>query len=79
LYINNEYSVKLNTQYDETLNQLSILLNIIIPNNLIPEDPDKVQQTMMDPINLFHDLYEAQNEIFKKYYSKNTPRLNMSR
>ncbi len=78
MYINSEYSIKSETQYDETSNQLSILLNIIIPNHLIPKDPDKVQQTTIDLINLFHDLYEAQNEIFKKYYSKNTPKLNMS-
>jgi hypothetical protein len=66
LYIDSEYSLKTETEYDESSQQLSIEINIIIPNNYLPTDPNKSNKILMDPINTFQIFYDAQNEIYKK-------------
>ena len=70
-YINSEYSLKSEIQYDESSQLLSIGLNIIIPNQYLPDDPNKTNETLMDPINTFKIFYDAQNEIYKRNHHKN--------
>jgi len=72
LYINKEYSMKFDTQYDKLLKLFLIDLNVIIPNYLIPKDPEKSTETIMEPIMVFQLFYEAQNQISKKNRSKNS-------
>ena len=65
-YINSEYSLKSELQYDESSELLSIGLNIIIPTQYLPEDPNKTNEILMEPINTFQLFYDAQNEIYKR-------------
>jgi hypothetical protein len=64
LYINTEYSLKSELQYDNSLQQLSIGINIIIPNQYLPNDPNNANEILMEPINTFQMFYDAQNEIY---------------
>ena len=66
LYIHSEYSLKTETKYDESSQILSIGINIIIPDHLIPIDPFEAQKTINDPINVFKLFYEAQTELYKR-------------
>lgn len=61
-----ECTIKSETQYHKSSKLILIELNITIPNQLIPEDPEKSTETLMDPIILFEAFYEAQNEIYKR-------------
>ena len=45
LYLNREYFINIETQYNENSKQLLIELNIAIPNQFILKDNDMVQQT----------------------------------
>ena len=72
LYINKEYSMKFDTQYDKLLKLFLIDLDVIIPNYLIPKDPEKSTETIMEPIMVFQLFYEAQNQISKKNHSINS-------
>jgi hypothetical protein len=65
-YINSEYSLKSELQYDESSELLSIGLNIIIPTQYLPDDPNKTNEILMEPINTFQMFYDAQNEIYKR-------------
>ena len=65
-YINSEYSLKSEIQYDESSQLISIGLDIIIPNQYLPDDPNKTNEILMEPINTFQILYDAQNEIYKQ-------------
>ena len=65
-YINNEYTLKSEIEYDESSKLLSIGINVKIPDHFIPKDPEKAKETIVDPIDVFKKFYEAQNEIFKK-------------
>ncbi len=65
-YINSEYTLKSEIQYDESSQLLSIGLNIIIPNQYLPDDPNKTNEILMEPINTFQLFYDAQNEIYKR-------------
>ena len=66
LYLNSEYSIKSKIQYDKFSEQLLILINILIPDKLVPSDSGKAKETIMDPVNLFQEFYEVQNEIYKR-------------
>ena len=68
-YINSEYSLKSELQYDESSQLLSIGLNIIIPTQYLPDDPNKTNEILMEPINTFQLFYDAQNEIYKRKQS----------
>jgi hypothetical protein len=65
-YINSEYSLEYQTQYNQSSELLFIGVTIIIPDHLMPKDPEKSTETIMDPIIIFQKFYEAQNTIFKK-------------
>jgi hypothetical protein len=65
-YINSEYSIKSKIEYDESSKLLSIGINIIIPDNYIPEDTKKANEILMDPIDTFQLFYDAQNKIYEK-------------
>jgi len=56
-YINREYALKSEMEYEESSQRLSIVINIIIPEYLIPKDPEKATETIMDPI--FQKFYEV--------------------
>ena len=66
LYINSEYSFKSELKYDESSQRLSIGINIIIPDHFIPNDPDKANEILMDPVNTFQIFYDAQNQIYHR-------------
>ncbi len=57
-YINGEYSIKSELDYDESSKLLSIGINIIIPDHYIPEDTKKANEILMDPINTFQLFYD---------------------
>ena len=65
-YINSEYSLKSEIQYDESSQLLTIGLNIIIPNQYLIDDPNKTNEILMEPVNTFQLFYDAQNEIYKR-------------
>jgi hypothetical protein len=69
LYLNSEYSIKSKIQYDKISKQLLILINILIPDKLVPTDSGKAEETIMDPVNLFQEFYEVQNEIYQRKLS----------
>jgi hypothetical protein len=69
-YINSEYSLKSEIQYDESSKLLSIGINIIIPVHYIQNDQDNANEILMDPINTFQIFYDAQNEIYKRKHQK---------
>jgi hypothetical protein len=71
LYINSEYSLKYQIQYNKSSKQSLIKINIIIPNHFIPSDAVEANRILMEPINTFQLFYDAQNNIYKKKYSKN--------
>ena len=69
-YINSEYSLKSKIEYDEPSKLLSIGINIIIPNQYIPDDTKKANEILMDPINIFQLFYDAQNKIYERKHLK---------
>ena len=69
-YINNEYILKSEMEYEESSQQLSIVINIIIPEYLIPKDPKKAKETIMDPIDVFQKFYEVETIIYKRNHQK---------
>jgi len=56
-YIDCEYSLNSNIQYDEFLKILSIEITIIIPNRLMPKEIDKIKQLTTVKINRFIKFY----------------------
>ena len=67
-YINSEYSIKSEIQYNKSSQLLSIAINIIIPNQYIPNAPIKANEIIMDPVNTFQIFYDTQNEIYNRKY-----------
>ena len=70
LYINNEYAFKSQMKYEESSQLLNIRINIIIPEYLIPKDPEKAKETIMDPIDVFQKFYEVETLIYKRNHQK---------
>lgn len=68
-YINSEYSLESQTQYNESSELLLIGITIIIPDHIMTKDPEKSTETIMDPIIIFQKFYEAQNTIFKQKHN----------
>jgi hypothetical protein len=69
-YINREYALKSEMEYEESSQRLSIVINIIIPEYLIPKDPEKATETIMDPIDVFQKFYEVETLIYKRNHQK---------
>jgi hypothetical protein len=69
-YINSEYSFKYEIEYEKSSELLSIHINITIPEYLIPKDPEKAKETIMDPIDIFQKLYEVETLIYKRNHQK---------
>jgi hypothetical protein len=70
LYINSEYSIKSDIQYEKSSRLLNIAINIIIPDQYLPSDPSKANEIIMDPVNTFQIFYDTQNEIYDRKYRK---------
>ena len=70
LYIDSEYSLKYQIQYNKSSKQSLIRINIIIPNHFIPSDAIEANRILMEPINTFQLFYDAQNNIYKKKYAR---------
>lgn len=71
LYMDNEYSLESETQYDEYSKFLLIRITISIPDRLMPKDIETGSEIIIEQIKLFRTFYEAQNEIFKKNNGNN--------
>ena len=69
-YINSEYIFKSKMEYEESSQQLSIEINIIIPEYLIPTNSEKAKETIMDPIDEFQKFYELETLIYKRNHQK---------
>ncbi len=65
-YINSEYTFKSEMEYVESSQLLSIQINIIIPNHHIPNEQEKANETIMDPIGVFQTFYEVETLIYKR-------------
>ncbi|HEX7466957.1 MAG TPA: hypothetical protein VF324_00020 [Methanobacterium sp.] len=69
-YIKSEYSLKTELQYDKSSQLLTIGIKLIVPNQYLPNDPNKANEILMEPINTFQLFYEAENEIYKRKHRK---------
>lgn len=70
LYINREYSLDYQIQYNKSSKQSLIKMNIMIPNHLIPCDAIEANKILMEPIDTFQLFYDAQNNIYNKKYPR---------
>lgn len=66
-YIDNDYTMESELEYDEILEDILIGITIIIPEKLMPIDLEKCTEIIINKINLFRKFYETQNEL---YYRK---------
>ena len=66
LYVDNNYSMESEIEYDEILETLTIGITIIIPEKLLTIDLQKCTEIIINKINLFRNFYEAQNIIYNK-------------
>ena len=69
-YINDKYSLKSEIEYKESSKLLSIYINIIIPEYYVPNDTNKANEILMEPINTFQLFYDAQTEIYTRRFKK---------
>jgi hypothetical protein len=69
-YINSDYFLKSEIEYNESSKLLSVGINIIIPDHYIPNDTKKANEILMDPINTFQIFYDAQNKIYERKHLK---------
>ncbi len=76
LYLDNEYSMTSEIEYNESLQTLSIEVTIIIPNRIMPKDADKTKELFIIHINRFKKFYERINQSLN--YRK-TKKLNINR
>ncbi|MBZ2166187.1 hypothetical protein [Methanobacterium spitsbergense] len=76
LYLDNEYSMTSEIEYNESLQTLSIEVTIIIPNRIMPKDADKTKEIFIIHINRFQKFYERINQSLN--YRK-TKKLNINR
>jgi hypothetical protein len=65
LYIDREYSMTYDTQYDESNELFSMRIIITIPDRLIPKDQDKFTQLCMVLIDGFKKFYERSIQFLK--------------
>ena len=66
LYLDSKYSMKSDTQYDESKEILLIGITITIPNRLIPKKNDKLTKIVMDLKQGFQNFYEQTIQSFKQ-------------
>ncbi len=66
LYVDNNYSIESEIEYDEILETLTIGITITLPEKLLSINLQKCTEIIINNINLFRNFYEAQNEIYKK-------------
>ena len=66
LYIDKDYSTKLEIKYDEILEKLTIEITIIIPVKIMPKELNKSVDIIMNKINLFRNFYESQTELYRR-------------
>ncbi len=64
-YMNKEYKITYDTQYNEMKQILDIRLIITIPNHIIPYDDEKLVELWMDLVKGFLKFYETDIEPFK--------------
>ncbi len=76
LYLDNEYSMTSEIEYNESLQTLSIEVTIIIPNRIMPKDADKTKELFIIHINRFQKFYERINQSLNYKKTKN---LNINR
>jgi hypothetical protein len=70
LYIDREYSMTYETQYDESEEILSMGIIISIPDRFIPEDQDEFTQLCMVFIERFQKFYERSIQFFNNKNKK---------
>jgi hypothetical protein len=66
LYLDSKYSMKSDTEYDESKEILLIGITITIPNRLIPKKNDKLTKIVMDLKQGFQNFYEQTIQSFKQ-------------
>lgn len=71
LYLENEYSMTSEIEYNESLQTLSIEITIIIPNRIMPKDADKTKELFIIHINRFQKFYERINQSLNYKKAKN--------
>jgi hypothetical protein len=64
-YIDDEYSMTSKTIYNESSGMLLIVLDIIIPDRLMPKDDDILTQMIKDHFNRFPSFYERNLHLYK--------------
>lgn len=65
-YMDDEYSIKINLDFDEYSEWLLIEVNILTPDNLMPKDIETAIKIFMDHLNTIQNFYESQCTIFDK-------------
>ena len=70
LYMNDEYTVKFRTNFDEYTEGLLIEVIILTPDNLMPKDFETAIKIFMDHLNTIQNFYESQSLIFDKSQQK---------
>ena len=70
LYINSEYSLGYQIQYNKSAQQSFIKMKIIIPNHLIPCDTIEANKILMEPMDTFKLFYDALNNNIKRNMQK---------
>jgi hypothetical protein len=65
LYIDNEYSMTSETQFDENLQRSSIKITLRIPNRLMPKSAEETKEIMIVHIDRFLNFYDRYNKSFK--------------
>jgi hypothetical protein len=76
LYLDNEYSMTSEIEYNESLQTLSIEVTISIPNRIMPKDADKTKELFIIHMNRFQKFYER---IKLSLNYKKTKKLNINR
>ncbi len=71
LYLHKEYILRSENSYDQNNGQLLILLTLIIPDHLMPEE-FKATDVSNEITDLYKIFYDAQNQIYKKNYQKDS-------
>jgi hypothetical protein len=77
-YINDEYAMTTETTYKESSGMLLIVLDIIIPDHLKPQDENILSQMITDHANKFSKFYERHMELHYLETEKKLKNLNYS-
>ena len=63
-YMDDDYSIKIRTNFDEYNDLLSIEFIILTPDHLMPKDFETAIKIFMDHLNTIQNFYESQSMIF---------------